>query len=157
MTLSILGLIHTAISIVALLIGVGIIARSGRIEWLSSWGKTYFSLTILSCLTAFGIFRTGAFSPGHIIAILTIITLVVAVLASRIQHSLGKKLEVSLFSTSVLLSFIPAVVETFTRVPVGSPLAKGPEDPIVAVTIGAFSVLFFGIIVLQILSLKKVS
>lgn len=157
MNLSNLGLVHTLIAVVALAIGITSLVRRGNIEWDTRMGKSYTLLTILASLTAFGIFRTGSFGPGHVIAILTLASLAGAVAVRGSALRARKYIEVGLFSVSVLLSFIPAIVETFTRVPIGAPLATGPNDPVVGATIGTLSTVFLLLIVWQIFRLRKLS
>ncbi len=47
------------------------------------------------------------------------------------------------YSFTFLLHMIPAANETFTRLPVGSPLFTGPDDPALQKTVGVFFLLFF--------------
>jgi hypothetical protein len=47
-----------------------------------------------------------------------------------------------LLSFTFFLSWVPTINETFTRVPLGHPLAKGPTDPVIAKILLAFLILF---------------
>ncbi len=73
--LSILGIIHTAISIIALLAAFYSLYRSGRIDPATGPGRLYIWLTIFTCLTAFPIMKTGHFTPGHYVAIVILVLL----------------------------------------------------------------------------------
>jgi len=57
--LSTLGIIHTAISLVALATGAIALVRDREISWKNMVGKTYVIATILTCVTGFGIFHHG--------------------------------------------------------------------------------------------------
>ena len=81
--LTLLGAVHTAFALVALVAGYALIIRHGRIEGQSTLGRTYVWCTVITCLTAFGIFRHGGFNVAHVLAIVTLVTLAIAVAAHR--------------------------------------------------------------------------
>jgi uncharacterized membrane protein len=56
-----LGIIHTAISLVAVFAGAISLIKLKEVTWNNSLGKTYVIATILTCLTGFGIFQHGGF------------------------------------------------------------------------------------------------
>ena len=60
-----LGVIHTAVSLIA--VGAGLIAlfRDKEISPRNGVGKIYIIATILTCLTGFGIFQHGGFGKPH--------------------------------------------------------------------------------------------
>ena len=78
-----LGAVHTLISLVAVAAGIVSFVRYGSISLRTSVGLVYVVTTVLTCLTAFGLFRTGAFGPGHAIGVLTLIVLAFAVLVEK--------------------------------------------------------------------------
>ena len=82
--LSTLGIIHTAISIIAILVAFYAVYREGKIDPLSGFGKLYIWLTVLTCVTGFPIMKTGHLSGGHFIAILIVILLPLGIYAGRI-------------------------------------------------------------------------
>jgi len=137
MGLSGLGIFHTIIGIVA--IGAAIISfiRFGKIDLTNLSGKIYFYTTTITALTALGISKHGGFNPGHIFSVFIFILVVVAFWLSikRSTHNRARYIENFLLSFSFFLSLIPTVNETFTRVPLGHPLAKNPTDPIIAQTL----------------------
>lgn len=141
--LTTLGLIHTAFALVALIAGVLMLLRHGRLGIDLRGGPTYTWCTVVTCLTGFGIFRHGGFNIAHVLGILTLVVLALAVLAGRGRfgrwapyvHTAG-------FSTTLFFHMIPGINETFTRVPVGAPLFTGPDDPALQQVFGVVFLLY---------------
>jgi hypothetical protein len=143
--LSILGIIHTAFSIVALLAAFYALFRSGRIAPATAPGKWYIWLTIITCLTSLPIMKTGHITVAHYVAItiLVLIPLGVYIKSLRIFGKLAGYVQIFFLSTTIFLSCIPAIVETLTRIPISGPLASGPNDPIIQKCTGALVLLYF--------------
>ena len=59
-----LGVVHTLISLVAVAAGVVSFVRYGSISLRTSVGLVYVVTTVLTCLTGFGIFKTGPCDTG---------------------------------------------------------------------------------------------
>lgn len=129
--LSLLGTIHTAISIVALVYAAIALIRTGKIDPYSATGKYYSIFTALGCITAFGLSKAGGFNPGHALAILILLLLAVAYFVGRRPAAAGWGAYLIAFSmtTTLLLSLLPAINETFTRVPLSHPLATDINSP----------------------------
>lgn len=125
--LSTLGIIHTVISVIALIAAFVALFQSGRIDPRSSAGRWYVILTLLTCFTSFGVMKTGKFTPAHGLSVLVLILLVLAVYARRLFGARGPKLETILMSTTLFFSFIPAITETLTRLPISHPIAENPD------------------------------
>ena len=134
MGLSGLGIFHTIIGIVAIVAAIISFVRFGKIDLTQLSGKIYFYTTAVTALTALGISKHGGFNPGHIFSVFIFILVVVAFWLSvkRSTNNKARYVENFLLSFSFFLSLIPTVNETFTRVPLGHPLAKNPTDPIIA-------------------------
>ncbi|MEF9479236.1 hypothetical protein OWR28_17200 [Chryseobacterium sp. 1B4] len=58
-------------------------------------------------------------------------------------------------SFSFFLSLVPTINETFTRVPIGHPLAKDIKDPVIGQTLLVFLLLFIIGSVFQFIKQKK--
>lgn len=137
MGLSGLGIFHTIIGIVAIAAAIISFVRFGKIDLTQLSGKIYFYTTAVTALTALGISKHGGFNAGHIFSVFIFILVVVAFWLSvkRSTNNKARYVENFLLSFSFFLSLIPTVNETFTRVPLGHPLAKNPTDPIIAQTL----------------------
>lgn len=147
-----LGIFHTIVAIVALLVAFVAIFRQGRIAPYSTVGKIYSGLTVVACLTAFGIFKTGKFGPGHIIGILILVLLLVVYAVLNPNTTF---LQTLCMSATLFLSMIPTIAETLTRLPLGAPFAPNAEAPLVKMCVGIAFVLFLVGVVLQFFRHKK--
>jgi hypothetical protein len=155
--LSILGIFHTAISVLAVIIAVISLLCDGKIEPKSTSGKLYIIATIIACLTALPIMKTGHPSPGHTLAVVILLLLPLGVYGNSIK-ALGKGsayLQVIVMSTTLFLSMIPAIVETLTRLPISHPLAADPNAPIVKMGLTALVLAFFAGIVYQVIKVSS--
>ncbi|MEH3113031.1 hypothetical protein [Pedobacter terrae] len=137
MVLSGLGIFHTVIGILAIVAAIISFVRFGKIDLTQLSGKIYFYTTIVTALTALGISKRGGFNPGHIFSVFIFILVMVAFWLSvkRSNNNKARYTENFLLSFSFFLSLVPTVNETFTRIPLGHPLAKNPADPVIAKTL----------------------
>jgi len=153
--LSTLGIIHTAISLVAVGSGIVSLVRTGDISLRNGVGRTYVITTILTCLTGFGIFHHGGFGKPHELGIITLVVLGVAWLAGRRKFGrVSPYVETVLYSMTFFFHLVPGVTETTTRLPVSAPLASGPDDPLVQKLVGICFLLFLVGATLQVIRLR---
>ena len=153
--LSVLGIIHTAISILALLAAFYALIRTGYIDPQLPSGKAYVLLTVVTCLTGLPIMRTGHFGPGHALAIMVLVVLAIAIYIKRLRI-FGSKWEywqVGFMTFTLFLSFVPTITETLTRLPISHPLAAGPDDPLVKMWLGIAFVVFLLVLTWQLFRL----
>jgi len=151
MGLSYLGIFHTVIGVIAIIAAFVSLFQSGKID-LKKWsGKIYFYFTLVASLTALGLSSVKGVNPGHILALFIVILISAAyyLSAKKPGHNRSRFFENFFLSFSFFLSLLPTVNETFTRVPVGHPLATGPQDPLIAKTLLLLLVLFIAGSVLQ--------
>ncbi len=155
--LSILGIFHTAISILALFAAYVALYREGRINPKSGAGKLYVILTIVTCLSAFPIMKLGHPTAGHYVGILILILLPVGIYAKQllIFGKLAVYVQVIILSTTLFFSMIPAIVETLTRLPIDHPLAAGPNDVIVQKGLTLLMLLYVVGVLYQIVKLRS--
>jgi len=142
--LSILGIVHTAISILAIIFAVVALLRDGKINTLNTTGKWYIILTIIACLTSLPIMKTGHPTAGHYLAIMILILIPIGVYAKSIKF-LGKSadyIQTLALSTTVFFSMVPTTVETLTRLPISHPLASDPGAPLIQMTLLTFLILY---------------
>jgi uncharacterized membrane protein len=76
-----LGIVHTAISLIAVVAGLVALVRDRKISPRNLLGKLYVIATILTCLTGFGIFQHGGFNKAHVLGIITLVVLGIAAVA----------------------------------------------------------------------------
>jgi len=155
--LTTLGAIHTAISLVA--VGAGIVGfvRDKEITTRNWAGKTYVIMTVLTCLTGFGIFQHGGFGKPHALGILTLIVLGVAAVAGYTNFfgRLSRYIETVSYSLTFFFHMIPGITETSTRLPVGAPLVSGPDAPELQIATAVLFVVFLIGATLQVMRLRK--
>jgi len=154
--LSILGIIHTVISVLAVIVAVFALLRYGKINPMNVAGKLYIVLTVIACLTSLPIMKNGHPSAGHPLAIIILILLPVAIYAGwiKVLKRNARYIQTVLISFTLFLSMIPATVETLTRLPISAPLATDPGAPIVKMTLTVVFVLFIAGITYQVLKLR---
>lgn len=152
-----LGLIHTAISLVALFTGIYALIRDREITSGNALGKVYIWATILTCITGFGIFQHGGFGKPHALGALTLLVLAVALIPGGVMR-FGERWQyvvTSFYTLTLFFHFVPGITETFTRLPAGAPLFSNPEDPRLEKVIGSVLLIFLVIIGLQIRRLRR--
>ncbi|HEY8897764.1 MAG TPA: hypothetical protein VIM79_23220 [Niastella sp.] len=154
MALSNLGIFHTVIGVVAIASAITGFIKSGKIDLQKLPGKMYFYLTLITSLTALGLSSVKGLNPGHILALLVIILISAAYFlsAKRQGNNRARYFENFFLSFSFFLSMLPTVNETFTRIPVGHPLAAGPNDPLIGISI---LLLFIMLIAGSVLQFRK--
>lgn len=131
--LSPLGIFHTAVSIIAIIVALYALLRDGKISPANARGRLYIVLTVITCLTALPIMKTGHFTQAHGLAVIVLVVLPIAVYVPSFRF-LGKStayIQVFLMSLTLFFSFIPAIVETLTRLPMSKPIADGPNSPVI--------------------------
>ena len=159
MGLTHLGIFHTIIGIIAIVAALISFVRFGKINLAHLTGQLYFYGTVVTALTALGISKHGGFNPGHVFSLVIAICVVIAfyLSAKKKGNNKARYWENFLLSFSFFGSLIPTVNETFTRVPVGHPLAQGPTDPVIAKTLLVLLLLFIAGSVYQFIQQRKVN
>jgi len=139
-----LGVVHTAISLIAVAAAVIAFFRYGRIPAALPIGKVYIWTTVLTCLTGFGIFEHGGFGNPHILGIITLVVLGIAWVAGRTSlfGRASAYVETISYTATFLFHMIPAVTETTTRLPLGAPLLPNADAPELKTAAGVLFVLF---------------
>ncbi|MCP1290883.1 hypothetical protein NK214_11850 [Chromobacterium sp. S0633] len=139
-----LGIFHTAVSLLAVAFGAIALWRDGRISPRNRLGQAYVIGTVISCVTALGIFQHGGFGKPHALALITLVVLLLALLAEFKGLFGGKAAHASAvgLSATFLFHWIPAVTETSTRLPLGHPLLSSPDAPALQIATGALLLLF---------------
>lgn len=150
-----LGIVHTAISLIAVGAGAVALIRDQEITSRNRVGQLYIWTTVLTCLTGFPIMQHGGFGKPHALGIVTLIVLVVAALAGKAKFGgASRYIEVVSYSATFFFHMIPAFTETATRLPAGAPLAASQEAPGLQAAIGAAFLVFLIGATLQVRRLR---
>lgn len=159
MGLTSLGIFHTIIGIATIVAAIISYIKYAKINLAVTSGKIYAYSTIITSLTALGISKHGGFNAGHVFSIFILILIMAAyfLFSRKPGNNRNRYVENFLLSFSFFLSWVPTINETFTRVPLGHPLAKGPTDSIIGQTLLVLLVLFIAGSVLQFFKQKKIN
>lgn len=155
--LTTLGILHTAISLVAVAAGIVAFARDGRITLGNRVGRIYVITTVLTCLTGFGIFQHGGFGKPHALGVLTLLVLLLAWGAGR-RGWFGRAapyVETVLYSLTFFFHMIPGFTESLTRLPQGNPWAANDADPKLQALVGAAFLVFLIGATWQVLRIRR--
>ncbi|MDQ0592757.1 putative membrane protein [Chryseobacterium ginsenosidimutans] len=159
MGLSNLGIFHTIIGVVAIVSALISFIRYGKINLEHITGKIYFYFTIITALTALGISKHGGFNAGHVLSLIILVLVAAAFYlhSKKKGNNKARYFENFFMSFSFLLSMLPTVNETLTRIPFGHPLAKNINDPLIGKTLLIIFVLFITGSVYQIVKQRKIN
>lgn len=155
--LSLLGVVHTVISLPPVVAGLYAFARHRTIEPATRSGRIYLAGLALSVFTAFGLSSTGGFNPGHALGILALLAAFGSLLVPRLSFlgRLRPYLAAFGLSFSFFLLLVPGINETLTRLPAAHPLADGPQSPLVLRTLLAWLVTFVVGFALQVWTIRS--
>lgn len=139
-----LGIVHTAISLIAVAAGAVALIRDGRIGSRDTLGRIYVVTTVLTCLTGFGIFQHGGFGKPHALGVLTLLVLGIAASAeyTRTFGRAAAYVATVAYSMTFFFHWIPAITETSTRLPAGRPLLPNADAPELQVATAVLFALF---------------
>lgn len=155
--LSPLGVFHTAVSVLPIILAAAAFLSRGRIDPRTWVGKGYLATMLIGSGTAFGISKAGGFNFGHVLSLTTIVLLSVGYFAvkSRRFPQLAEYVGTFSLSASYLLLMVFTATETLTRLPVGHPIASGVDAPILATVREGLLVAFLAVIAYQAWSIRE--
>jgi uncharacterized membrane protein len=127
-----LGWFHTAMGLIALVSGGFTLARFKEVSLQTRSGQIYLATTLITAGTALAIFQRGEFGPGHALAVMTLLALVVGTVAAttKLFGKFSRYVQALSYSATLLFHCIPAVTDGLLRLPVGDPVLMSIEDPI---------------------------
>jgi len=142
--LSALGAVHTAISLVAIAAGVWAFVRDKQILLANRLGQLYLLTTVLTAVTALMIFRHGGFRIGHQFAVATLVVLAIGTLAAAtpLFGRASRYVQVTFYSSTMLIHMITGSAETLTRLPPSAPLVTAANASIFKDIIGGLCLAF---------------
>lgn len=152
-----LGIIHTAISLVALGAGIVALVRYQEIPAKLFIGKLYIWTTVITCLTGFPIMQHGGFGAPHALGVITLLVLIIAAVAgkTKVFGRASHYVETVSYSATFFFHWIPTITETTTRLPLGAPLIANRDGPELQVAAGVLFLLFVIGATLQVRRLCK--
>jgi len=156
--ITVFGWFHTIIGIVALLSGVFSLINFRVIRSTDATGKIYLICTLLAAASALGLYNaTGEFNKAHILAILTLGALAVGRLAeaTKLFRRFSPYIQATSYTATFLFHMIPAITDGLSRLPVGDPVVKSVEDPLLKQFYLAFLIAYLVVLATQLLWLRK--
>ncbi|CAB3770931.1 membrane protein [Burkholderia sp. MSh2] len=137
---STLGAIHTAVSLVTVAAGLYSFSRYRGIDSSTRSARIYVAGMAASVFTSFGLSSTGGFNVGHALGIVALLATWGGLRVPRINvlGTARQYLSQFAFTFSFFLLLIPGINETLTRLPIGHPLANGPDSPVVRGSLAAW-------------------
>lgn len=130
--MTLLGWVHTAIAILALISGFYTLVVNKVLTLQSMSSQLYLGCTFLAATTALFIYNQGGFGPGHMLAVLTLLALLVGFVAHKIPvvSKVADYFQALCFSSTLLFHMIPAITDGLLRLPVGAPVLTSAHDPV---------------------------
>ena len=152
-----LGWFHTAVGAAAILSGVYTLWVYKEITPQTRPGQIYLATTLVTAVTALGIYQHGVFGPGHVLAVMTLGALGVGTAAAmtKLFGGLSRYLQALSYTATLLFHSIPAVTDGLLRLPAGNPVISSIDDPILRGTYLALLSIFLVGITLQIRWIRR--
>ena len=127
--LSALTFIHTAISLVALLVGAIVLYGILHGRYQRDWTAAFIALTLAVCVTGF-MFPFHQILPSHIFGVLTLVAMAVTIYAlySKRLNGFWRALYVASAVFAFYLNAFVAIVQAFLKIPALTPLAPTQSE-----------------------------
>ena len=158
MHLSTTGYVHTFFGLIGVVLAFYMLIKNRTIDPQSSAGMAYFVAVTVSCILVFALPKNApGFNPvpGYVLTLLTLTSLFLGFFIRLSKIRASRYIEALGLSGSFFFSMVPAINETLTRLPVGAPLARSPQDPLVLKSLGVLAVLFVALCVAQVANIRK--
>ena len=143
-----LGWLHTVLGAIAIISGIVTLARYKEITLGTRSSQVYLFATLITAVSALGIYQHGSFGPGHGLALMTLLALGVGTFAAthKLYGDTSRYVQAISYSATLLFHSIPAVTDGLLRLPVGNPVLSSIDDPVLKLTyLGLFVVFLVGI------------
>ena len=154
-----LGWFHTVLGVLSLIAGLLSFVQFKLIAWTHRPGQIYLVCTLITALSALGIYNQGGFGVAHILALLTLGGVLVGTAAEkwRLFGGLSPYLQAISYSATFLFHMIPAITDGLMRLPIGDPVVTSIEDPLLRGFYLAFLVTYLLGAALQVVYLRRLS
>lgn len=146
-----LGWFHTAFGAAAVLVGMYILVTRRVIVLHQRLGQFYLVATLITAVSALGIYQRGVFGPGHMLAVLTLLAVGVGLIADK-TRMFGKwsaYVQTMSFTGTLLFHSIPAITDGLLRLPVGNPVLTSLHDPVLKIAYAMLFVAYLAVIAWQ--------
>ena len=128
--MSTLTLVHTALSIVALVSGVIVVLGLLASKSLDGWTALYLATAVATSATGFG-FASPSFMPSHWVGVVSLVVLAVAILARYVFHLAGTWRWIYAVSAVLGVYFLVfvTIAQAFMKVPALNAMAPTLSEP----------------------------
>ena len=152
-----LGWFHTAIGVVSLVTGIWSFVSFGFISSSERVGLIYLICTLITDVSALGIYNQGGFGIAHSLALLTLGAVLVGGVAerTRIFGGFSAYFQAISYSATFLFHMIPAITDGLMRLPVGDPIVTDIQDPLLRGFYLSFLVAYLVGVTVQVVVLRK--
>lgn len=143
-----LGWLHTVLGAIAILSGAVTLARYREITLETRSSQVYLVATLITAVSALGIYQHGFFGPGHVLAVMTLLALGLGTFAARVRFygDTSRYVQAISYSATLLFHSIPAVTDGLLRLPVSDPVLTSIDDPVLKMTyLGLLALFLVGI------------
>jgi hypothetical protein len=146
-------LVHTVLSLVALVSGVIVVVGLLASKMHNGWTALYLATAVATSATGFG-FASPSFMPSHGVGVVSLAVLLAAILARYVFHFAGAWRRIYAVGVVLGLYFLVfvAIAQAFMKVPALRAMAPTTSEPPFAIAQGVCLVIF---IVLAIAAAKK--
>ncbi len=152
-----LGWFHTIIGIVSLVTGLMSFVQCKQIALAHRPGQIYLICTLITAVTALGIYNQGGFGVAHILAVMTLGAVLVGALCEKVKllGGFSKYLQAISYSATFLFHMIPAITDGLMRLPPSDPIVSSIESPLLRGFYLAFLLTYIVGAALQVNFLRK--
>lgn len=143
MLLTLLTIVHVAISLAGILSGLVVLASLIQRPSHERWTTLFLATTVATSVTGF-FFPAAQFLPSHGVGIISLVILAAAIYARPRRHLAGKWAVIYALTaiTALYLNVFVAVVQSFLKIPALRTLAPTQAEPPFKLTQAAVLLLF---------------
>jgi uncharacterized membrane protein len=155
--LTALGIVHTAVSLVAIVAGAWAFVRDKEIVPGNRLGKLYLATTVLTAASGLAIFQHGGFRIGHWFALATLLVVAIGTVAATtpLFGRAARYVQVFFYSSTMLIHLITGSAETLTRLPPSAPLISAANAFVFKYIIGGLVLAFLAGLAVQFRLIHK--
>ena len=136
-------ILHVAISLIAIVSGLIVLAGMLRARRLPGWTALFLATTVLTSVTGF-MFPINGLTPAIVVGVISIVILAIALMALYVKHLSGawRWIYVTTALAALYFNVFVLIVQSFQKVPALQKLAPTQSEPPFSVTQGVVLVAF---------------